>query len=714
MGKKKKSKKQVALTSLERFIETGSLGRFFFLVFILLGTVWWSYQGSLNDPFVFDTELSLVPANLVDHGIGFDFSLFLSEGRYLGWLSLGWNYALTGMDAAGFRATNIILHGLNALLLFLLIEQLLYAWGLGSKQSLRFFAFIAALAFAVHPMSIYSVVYVIQRFGLLATTFSLLALLFWLRAVLLEKTALYYGAVFFYLLAIHVKEHAVLLPGLFILLFWLFSKDHRSQLKKMIIPFILALLFALHVTWMMKHIVATVYEPNANVVLEEVQKQTPQLSTDDQSMLLWSILNQFWLFFAYLYLWLIPDLSRMAIDVPAPFVMSLTWPQGLGVLMIVAYGVGAIYLVIKRKKYGLIGFALLAPLILFGTELATVRFHENFVLYRSYLWIPCFFTLWAYGLYKLYKKWPKPALLVGVFYIISLIFIQQHRLIPFHSELALWKDVVEKIDLTDKRIPASYRSVGNYATGLGTAGNIKESVRYYRIAADLNPNYVKAWDGIGAALALQGQYQEAIDNFKKAIEVEPVYKEAYYNLGTAYMEQNKLPQAIQVFQKALQIDGLYVEVLYNLGNAYLKSGKATQAIPVYLKAVELHNQDVAAQADVRHNLAIAFSQVGKQKEAIQQYDLVLKVKPNHSKAYYNKANSLAALKKYDQALFNYQKSIQLVPNYVYALHNAGLMLIYLNRASDSIPYLEKAIKLQPDFIPAIEALKKVKAIQVKK
>ena len=44
-------------------------------------------------------------------------------------------------------------------------------------------------------------------------------------------------------------------------------------------------------------------------------------------------------------------------------------------------------LIWRGGRLGLLGFALLAPWLLFATELSAVRIQEQFVLYRSYLWM---------------------------------------------------------------------------------------------------------------------------------------------------------------------------------------------------------------------------------------------------------------------------------------------------------------------------------------
>jgi protein O-mannosyl-transferase len=88
--------------------------------------------------------------------------------RPLSAFSLAMNYGLHGLWPAGFRAVNIALHGLACLLVWEFLRRLfgdasLATWG--------------ALLFAVHPVHVEAVAYIVGRAEVLATVFTLLGLL---------------------------------------------------------------------------------------------------------------------------------------------------------------------------------------------------------------------------------------------------------------------------------------------------------------------------------------------------------------------------------------------------------------------------------------------------------------------------------------------------------------------------------------------------------
>jgi protein O-mannosyl-transferase len=98
--------------------------------------------------------------------------------RPLAMLSFAANHYFTGLDPAPMKATNIALHALNALLAYGLLRQLLALAPLGEASALRraWAARFAAAAWALHPINLLAVLFIVQRMESLAHTFVLAGL----------------------------------------------------------------------------------------------------------------------------------------------------------------------------------------------------------------------------------------------------------------------------------------------------------------------------------------------------------------------------------------------------------------------------------------------------------------------------------------------------------------------------------------------------------
>jgi len=100
--------------------------------------------------------------------------------RALTKLTFALNHA-TGAGAASFRVVNILLHALNASLVFLFVRRLARRLRSADEAGSVVIGAVTALVFALHPVQTESVTYIAARSNALAASFCLLALLAWLR-----------------------------------------------------------------------------------------------------------------------------------------------------------------------------------------------------------------------------------------------------------------------------------------------------------------------------------------------------------------------------------------------------------------------------------------------------------------------------------------------------------------------------------------------------
>ena len=147
-------------------------------------------------------------------------------------------HTLWGLNPAGYHLTNIVLHAVNGVLVFLLIRRL---------SGSTFVGWIAAALFLVHPVQIESVVWISSRKGLLCSMFMLGAMLARMKP---QPTSSDEGRyVYFLALALFSKAHAVVLPPI-MLLYDLFirRKSVAEALPRQVIPGFMSLLLLMLTT----------------------------------------------------------------------------------------------------------------------------------------------------------------------------------------------------------------------------------------------------------------------------------------------------------------------------------------------------------------------------------------------------------------------------------------------------------------------------------
>ncbi|HLY74403.1 MAG TPA: hypothetical protein VKU80_09815, partial [Planctomycetota bacterium] len=176
-------------------------------------------------------------------------SFLLGHWIPLTWLSLGLDYAVWGMNPLGYHLTSLVLHTANAVLLYHLIRLLLR---LSGQEPTPIAAFAGALAYAIHPLRVESVVWITERRDVLCGFFVLLSVLAHLKRVEEERqgrsgarwgilSVVAYGA------SLLSKALGILLPAVLLLLDlyplgrWKQGSRRRAILEKL--PYV-ALSFA--------------------------------------------------------------------------------------------------------------------------------------------------------------------------------------------------------------------------------------------------------------------------------------------------------------------------------------------------------------------------------------------------------------------------------------------------------------------------------------
>ena len=133
-----------------------------------------------------------------------------------------------------------------------------------------------------------------------------------------------------------------------------------------------------------------------------------------------------------------------------------------------------------------------------------------------------------------------------------------------------------------------------------------------------------------------GEYDLSLKQFKRALELNPNFSDARNNLGTLYLLMEKWDQAIESFQLAID-DILYKtpDIAYNnMGLAYHNKEEYDKAINCYLKAIK----SFPSYASCYTNLGLAYEMINRWEKAADAYKKSIQYDPKNSAPYVRLGN----------------------------------------------------------------------------
>ena len=145
-----------------------------------------AYSNSLDGTWAMDDVVANKPVGIGDIK---DIAGF----RKVASLTFSINHYLAPFSPAYFRLFNILIHIFNSLLIYLLAYRTMTLMSAGAAdkkknlppgdEDIAFYtAFAASMLFALHPLNINAVAYIVQRMASLAAMFVLLSLVFYITA----------------------------------------------------------------------------------------------------------------------------------------------------------------------------------------------------------------------------------------------------------------------------------------------------------------------------------------------------------------------------------------------------------------------------------------------------------------------------------------------------------------------------------------------------
>ncbi len=594
------------------------------------------YLPGIGNSLVFDD------ARLTD-GTIFDSygSLLVLRPRTLSYGSFVWVKALFGEAWWVQRVVNLLLHLGVAAGLYVLFRDLLRSTQFSEatkadphfEASCRAALRIGVALFALNPVAVYAVAYLIQRSTVMAALFVVLACAAWVRGLRTRRAAWFAAALVAYVLAVMSKESAFMAATLAVPLYVFVARPGWKRIAGVVgIALVATIAIAAVLYSVYGSIVGVAFDTSSRLYALQLEAQSPGISA---RLFPLSVLNQAAQFFHYGVLWLIPNIQWMAIDLRPAFPLSyFAFPQVLGALAFVALLAGSAWLLLRRSDaLGLLGLCLLCPALLFFSEFVTVWVQDPFVLYRSYLW-----ALVVPGLVALLLIGWKPKTLYPVGVVLAALFgaLALERVLSFNDELSVWNDAVDKIDLrADANAVGRWRPYLNRGTYYLERDRAEEALEDFTRADQLGEVQGSARFSMGVALQMMKKHDEALAAFAKAESMGFNEAGLYYQRGESQMALRRFGDAADSYTASLakpQAEKAADVTRMRRVEAALQAQRYDVAIAALTEMLKKKPDDYGLQA----RLATAY--VGKREPATAMpiFDKLLAARPTAS-AFYGRA-----------------------------------------------------------------------------
>ncbi len=537
------------------------------------------------------------------------------KARLLSYGSFVWVQALFGESWPVQRFVNVVLHLATVFAVYRLLSLLMERTEFPPEESRKpDFAVSRTLAlrigvalFALNPVAVYAVAYLIQRSVVMAALFVALGCLAFVRALTGGGKAWFVVALACYVAAVLSKEHAVTAMLLAVPLYVFVRRPPARQVAAVAaaaLAILVAAAAALHGAY--GGIIGTVFDETSRAYVAQLEQLSPGIGERLYGL---SIANQATRFFHYGWFWFIPDVTRMAIDLRPAFPLAFWgWPQTAGAIGYLALLAGSAWLVLRRSDVaGLAGLAILFPALLFATEFATVWVQDPFVLYRSYLWaltMPLVVALPLVGV-KRNVQLAIGVVLAGVF--AGLAF---ERLLSLRDAQTAWADAAEKVDLA-----APANAVGRWRPWLNLGaefmekGGYETALRHFTQAESLGEPLGSASFNKGVAQQQLRQHQAALDSFAGAERKGFTEPALYYHRGESLFALGRFADAYASLGTALaKPQDERAERITRLRRA-----EAAVAVKQYDTAIADYTQLIAAEpGNTRYQVGLAMAHIGRQ------------------------------------------------------------------------------------------------------
>ena len=632
-----------------------------------------SYLPALQAGFVWDDLILTEEPVLHDWSglwnIWFSPADIVNEGHYwpVVYTSFWLEHKLWGLAPFGYHAVNVLLHLVNVLLVWRLLLRL-------SAPG----AWIVAAVFAVHPLHVESVAWVIERKDLLSGLFYLTAALTWIGFVETPTAKRYGLALGLFTAGLLSKSIVVTLPAaLLVWHWWRWGRVTRADLTRLAPFFAVALV----VTALDLSFYAT-REPLAlGYSLVERVLIAARALWFYAGKLLWpadlAVIYPLWEIDA-------ADPAAWAYVLAAAALPAALWfgrsRLGRGPLAGALFFAVTLSPVLGFVDYGYMQFSLVADRFQYLAGLGVIA-----VLVGGA----------ARGAGRLPAA-ARRGVAGGLVAVLALLGALTW------GQAGVYRDEVTFFSHVIALNPHARDAHFNLAGPLADAGRLDEALAAARTALARRPDSANAHARLGRVLMLREEFDEAEAVLRTALELAPRNSITRQNLAaTLHNAAEELRragrhhEAVASYREALGLNPALGPTHLGLGAALVDARRYEEAFEALSRAVSL-DLDAGRTAAAHYLAGLALQGLDRPAEAAVRFERAIELDSGHYRALDQLARWRFGQQEYEGALELYRAMAVLEPDDVTVHANVGVTLYYLGRPEESLASLDRVLRLEPE------------------
>lgn len=491
------------------------------------------------------------------------FSEFSEHWMPVTLLSRVLDVSLFGYNPGGHHLMNLVWHLAAAAALFAALRML---------TGVFWRPFLVTVLFAIHPLHVEDVAWIVARKDLLAGMFFHLTLLAYAWYVRGRSVGRYCLLVSLYICCLMSKSMGVTLPFVLLLLdIWPLQriavrtlKDFLRSISPALVEKIPLFLLAGAAAWIAYHV-----QHGLGAVLSASELPFQQ-----------RLANCFVSYLSYLWKTICP--VDMAFLYPHAVEQVSFFRALAGFAVVTAVASAAIYWREKRGWLGVGWFWFLGTLfpVIGVVQLAAHAMADRF----SYIPLTGLFILLAWGLAELMEKCSAGTRKIIIAGSLALLAVEG---VVARIQVETWRNTEtlarHAIQVTPTN-DAPYVILASYYFRLHRYPEAAEAVEQ---AISINPAQPQTYFLRGGVALMQGRDRDALPDLEKAVALFPEYPEALTELGSLYRKFGELDRAAAALTRSAELRPKYAKNYYELSLLFEQAGKSEEAAALRKKAEAL-------------------------------------------------------------------------------------------------------------------------------